>query len=247
MPHNIFLNMNIFLKWDSQYFDVCLAILVCAIGFIAFWFISIDSKIKAWFFNKYSGDRACQYYISFKRLVGMIFMGILPGILIMYFTNYSLAALGLRVGNLESSLFYLSIVAPPILVISFLMSKSKNHRSLYPQMRLEVWNKKTYCLNTIGWMGYLFMYEFLFRGILLMACYNTFGFWPALVINLSIYALAHVPKGMGETLASFPFGILVCCATLSTGSLVFAFGAHLVLALSMEYFSISYKEKIVSE
>ena len=243
--------MNQFIKtmdnlytWNSEHADVFLAIMSVTIGFISYWFLSLNPKIKVWFLKKYLNDRAYIIYVSFQRLIGVVFMGVIPGILLLSFTDYSLAELGLRTGNLKSSLFYIAVVSPILLGIGYLMSKNSNHRDIYPHMRLKLWSKKTQIINAIGWGAYLLVYEFMFRGILLMVCFNTFGFWPALAINLMFYSATHIAKGFGETLGAFTYGIVLCLVTLSTGSILFAFIAHLVLALGVDSFSLANKSEI---
>lgn len=85
---------------------------------------------------------------------------------------------------------------------------------------------------------YLFSYELMYRGLLLMVCYHSFGFWPAVAINLCFYSATHIAKGLNETIGTFPYGLLLCYVTISTGSIAVAFVTHLILALTNDYFSV---------
>ena len=79
-----------------------------------------------------------------------------------------------------------------------------------------------------------------YRGLLLVTCYHTFGFWPAVAVNLSFYSATHIAKGLSETVGTFPYGLILCFVTISTGSIAVAFVTHLILALSNDFFSIRY-------
>ena len=89
-------------------------------------------------------------------------------------------------------------------------------------------------LVAMGWMVYLTGYEFLFRGLMLTSCYNAFGYWPAIVINLALYSALHLPKGLKEATAAIPFGLLICYLTLESGSIFPAILIHSVQAISCE-------------
>jgi uncharacterized protein len=108
----------------------------------------------------------------------------------------------------------------------------------YPQLRIKIWTLKYSIISLSGWFLYLFGYEFFFRGILLYTCFRAFGFWPALIINIILYAIVHIDQGAGLSLGSIPMGILLCMITLLTGSFLFAFIIHFWMAMNNEIFSI---------
>ncbi len=77
-----------------------------------------------------------------------------------------------------------------------------------------------------------------------MVCNYSFGFWPAVAINLSFYSATHIAKGLSETIGTFPYGLLLCFVTISTGSIAVAFITHLILALTNDYFSVHHNSKM---
>ena len=64
------------------------------------------------------------------------------------------------------------------------------------------------------------------------------GVWPAIILNVAIYALVHVPKGIKEAVGAIPLGILLCIITLQTGSIIVALAVHIIMALGNEWFSL---------
>jgi membrane protease YdiL (CAAX protease family) len=91
---------------------------------------------------------------------------------------------------------------------------------------------------------YLLGYEIMFRGFLLFSCLNEMNILSAIAINISIYALIHIPKGFKEVAGSLPLGILLCLMTIYTGTIWAAFMTHGILALSNEWFSLKYHPEI---
>ena len=80
-------------------------------------------------------------------------------------------------------------------------------------------------------MCYLAGYEVMFRGYLLFPLAAMLGVWPAIGISTMLYTVMHFHKGMGETLACLPAGVLICWIALQTESVFLAWAGHVVVAL----------------
>jgi membrane protease YdiL (CAAX protease family) len=130
-----------------------------------------------------------------------------------------------------------------IIVICLITSRREHNLAHYPQIRAEDWSGGLLAVSALGWMVYLVGYEIMFRGFLLFACYDAFGYWPAILINIAVYAVAHIPKGRMETLGSIPVGCIFCMVTLWQGYFWFALFTHITMALSNEWFSLYYRKK----
>ena len=81
---------------------------------------------------------------------------------------------------------------------------------------------------------FLVSYEWFFRGCLLSVCISEWGLVPAIIINLSLYALIHSFNGKKEWLGSVPFGLVLCVFTIWTQSIWPAIFLHLLLSSSYE-------------
>lgn len=230
--------MNNFYDWKPEYMNAFVTILSVSIGFIIYWFLALSPVLKQMFFKRYQGSDAWVTYIAFQKMLGALFMGVIPGLILLGSSDYTLPELGVKIGNYSESLVYIAAMCSLILIINYFGAKNPLNQAMYPQIRITNWRKRTILINSIGWAIYLFAYEFMCRGLLLIVCYNSFGFWPAVAINLCFYSATHIPKGLGETIGTFPYGLLLCFATISTGSIAVAFITHLALALSNDYFSI---------
>ena len=88
------------------------------------------------------------------------------------------------------------------------------------------------------WFIYLLAYEWLFRGVFYFGSREVMEFIPALVLNTVVYAVVHLPKGLKETVASVPLGILLCILVERTGVFYGAAIIHFTQAASSSFFSL---------
>jgi len=230
--------MDNFYDWKPEHSIFFITIITVLVGFSTYWFLAMSEKIKALFFKTKNTEEAWVKYVVFQKLTGALFIGLIPGIILLSISNYSLDKLGLKLGNYPESIVYIIVIGIVFSIINYFASKNPLNLSNYPQMRLSKWTNGRISLNSLAWAIYLFAYEFMIRGALLMVCYDNFGFWPAVAINLLFYSATHIAKGLNETIGSFPYGFLLCYITISTGSIAVAFFTHLILALTNDYFSV---------
>lgn len=218
--------------------EFALAISWCAIGFAAYYFLShgntfagrIDGLVKG-FDNQ--GNK-----VVFQRLLGVLFLGMASGTIILLLPGSSLKDFGLGfVFNIPPP-WWAYLLVPLILGMGFLTSGSPGNLAMYPQIRLKNWTPRLLFISAISWVAFLIAYEFLFRGFLLHASLELMQTIPAFALNGALYALAHTYKGPGETYGSIPVGIILCYLTLVTGNIWSAVILHSIMALSNEWFSI---------
>lgn len=230
--------MNSLYEWSPAQYEPVVAVMLTAAGFSLYWFIAMSQVIKSRFFAKAPVEKAWMNYVVFQKLTGVLFLGVIPAIVIFTTTGYSASDLGLNLDGLEQSLWYGGIMSALILILNYFATNNPDRLKDFPQMRIVNWTYQRIVINALSWTAYLIAYEFLFRGILLFLCYSAFGFWPSVAINLALYATTHIPKGAGETFGTFPYGLLLCYVSISTGSILVAIATHLVMAISNDLFSI---------
>lgn len=236
--------MENFYDWKPEYTVPFVAIMSVSIGFAVYWFLSLSKKIERYVFNKYAGDEAWINFVVFQKLCGVLFMGLIPGIFVLLYSDHTLNSLGINLNNFTASLIYILIIGAIMLTANYFVAKNPFNLNMYPQMRIMKWSKKIVLINSLAWAAYLFSYEFMYRGILLITCVEAFGFWPAVAINLSFYSATHIAKGQTETVGTFPYGLVLCFITISTGSILVAFVTHLILALSNDYYAVHHNPEM---
>ena len=229
--------------WTTLDLKICLPILLTLVFFSIYWFTSKSKKIRERFYDKYDHDQASLKHIFFTKFFGFCSMGIFPTIIcLLYLPELTLADLGLTL-IYETSLFSLLwIFGLSILIVPLVYFSAKNPKNLlnYPQIRAKVWTKKIICINALGWFLYLFGYEFLFRGVLLIPLLEPLGMWPAITINIALYSATHIPKGLDETIGAIPLGFVLSLLTISSGTIWIAFIVHVVMAWTNTFTALKF-------
>jgi membrane protease YdiL (CAAX protease family) len=178
-------------------------------------------------------------------MLGMILFGIIPVSLSIFLFDKQFPDYGLSISFTIDTLYLTTGIGTLLVILNALAAKKSNNLKNYPQIQTKRWTKKLLLLSAIGWTGYIFSYELLFRGILLSESMAVFGVESAIAINILLYALVHIPKGFNETIGSILFGITLCIITIYTGTIWVAFFTHTLLALSNEWFSIYYNSEMM--
>ena len=236
-------NFKIDWTWTDLDLRISLPLLLTLAFFSIYWFTSKSEKIKKRFYDKYDHDQASFKHIFFTKYFGFISMGILPTIFCLVFLpELTLADLGLTFiyKTAQFSIFW--ILGLSILIIPLVYFSAKKPKNLvnYPQIRAKVWTKKMVFINALGWFLYLFGYEFLFRGILLIPLIEPLGMWPAIAINIALYSATHIPKGLDETVGAIPLGFVLCLLTISSGTIWIAFIVHVVMAWTNTFTALKF-------
>lgn len=185
-----------------------------------------------------TGKNTIRNFIIQKSL-GVLIYGILPAAAYILIFGGNLRDIGLRWVNSPIYFLILAIVIPIVAIIASKAAKNPEQLKVYPLMRIREWTGGYFFLSVAGWGAYIFSYEFLLRGLLLYLWLPS-GIWTAVIINITVYFLMHIAKGMREALSSVVFGIILCLLTIKSGSIIPAFLLHVSLSISTEWFSIKY-------
>ena len=204
-----------------------------------FYYISTSIKIQNYFIKRFGTNHNSAYRITFNRLFAILIYGIIPFFILFFDENNKLIEFGLNFKNSKIGGIWILILCSILVLINYLNRKNSDNIKLYPQIREKKWTIKLIIISALGWTLYIFAYEFMFRGFLLFSCFYAFGIWPAIIINIGIYSLTHVPKGMKEAIGAIPLGLVLCLLTLKSGSIFAAFIIHITMALSNEWFTLS--------
>lgn len=173
-----------------------------------------------------------------QRIAGLIILGIIPALIGLFVWQRSLSHYGINGNNLLATLFWVIALSLLIIPLCQVFSKNPSNTKVYPQIRIKEWSGAVIWINIISWGVYLFGYEFLFRGFLLITGIPILGILQAIAVSTLFYSLAHIPKGLKETIAAIPFGLILCFITIETQNIWAAFFAHLVLAISNDFVAL---------
>lgn len=215
--------------------NAAVTIALVSILFIIYHFISVSGRLKTT-----ESENQQVRSIVFLRLLGFVLFGFLPVIYLIFIEKINLSLIGIVIKPQLSTLWFtLGLGVLPILV-NFFAARKEDNLAMYPQIRKKEWSIALIVLSALSWCTYLLGYEMMFRGYFFFYCLNELGLTNAIIINTSIYALVHVPKGHKEAIGAIPLGIILCLITNYTGTIWAAFWIHCILALSNEWFSLKY-------
>ncbi len=224
--------------WEQDYFRPVVCISATLISFLFYHFITNSGNLYNKFHSKFGIIKAQEYWIHFRQITGFIFLGGIPFLTGLIILREKISAYGLSIAVGRDVLYYIVILSVIIISINYFASKSPFNQKKYPLIKTKIWSVKLLIISSLGWIIYLLAYEFLFRGFLLFTCIQSFGIWPAIIINIMVYSLAHIPQGLNEAAGAVPFGLILCFIAVLSGTIWPAFLLHVILAISNEWFSI---------
>ena len=230
--------MNPNITWNDADLGVVIALLSVGIGFSTFWFHISSPATRSFFFKHFGGDNRWIFFVAWQKCCGFILLGLLPLIATITFTDYSINTIAWRTFDIWETFKWLVPMIALILALTYFSTRSQESLDTYPQMRIKKWKPGPVMVNSTSWFLYLLGYEMLFRGVLFTPCVDRFGFWAAVSINLTLYAITHIPKGARETAGTFLYGLVACIATAVTGNIAVAVITHVAMALANDYFSV---------
>jgi membrane protease YdiL (CAAX protease family) len=228
----------------SAFQEALLFIFLSLLSYAFYFFISYSKKIKNKFIKKFGSKKTKIYWILFQRAVGVFLYGLIPVLAVLVFSQKKISFYGLSFLNFPESLYWTLAASAVIIPFSILNARNPSHQKKYPQIQTDEWNLGLVFLSASSWMIYLFVYELLLRGVLFFSCLRSFGLWPAVIINISVYAFFHLHKNFLEIMGSLLLGIVFCLITYQTGTIWTVFFAHAVLALSSEWASIYFNPEM---
>jgi len=227
-----------------KYFNSIFSLILVIVVFSAYYFLSNFQKIKSYLVKKIGEERGQIRFILYQRLLGIFFFGFIPLLFLLFKDETSLYANFLKIQFNFYSFLFVSGIGLIVILVNYFASRSADNLSVYPQIRTKTWSIDLLVLSALSWMAYLFAYEFLFRGVFLFSCIKEVGNFNAILLNIFVYALVHIPKGKKEAIGAIPLGIVLCLLTIHSGTMWIAFWIHCCLALSNEWFSIRYHPEI---
>ncbi len=221
--------------WHPEWLTVSLAVGLSGAGFLLYYLLVAEPGFRK--LPETGHKNEWIRWVLRQRLGGFVLLGLLPVIPLLLAGNATLADIGWAA---PAKFDFLAILVgiPVIVGFNYLVNRKGANAAVYPQIRLNHWTANLILFNGITWTAYLAAYETLFRGLLLLIPAGPFGTWPAILMNTTVYALAHIYKGRKEVAGAVPFGLLLCLLTLQSGTVWIPFILHLAMALSTEHFSL---------
>ncbi len=205
-----------------------------SIGYTTYHFLFHSQTFRKRFMDSFNPQTGEILRHIFYRFVQIIVLGVVPLVLLVLFTDRRPVDYGLTVRWNTSRAIVIALLSAAAVAIIVLNPGRKKLTAQYPQMRLRRWTVVHLAINGGTWALYLLAYELMFRGFMLQVLL-PYGVWIAVSVNVALYVLAHIPKGLSEAVGALPFGLLVCGLTIAYGTIWAAFWLHLALALANSF------------
>ena len=227
-----------FLDSITEHTIIITGLLIAISCFVSFLLLTGEFAKSKIFPSSFKDERHQMGWVIFQRMVGVLILGLIPLMVIITSFNQNPFEFGLTIPLPFKTLLYILPIGAILILVNSKMAPKPGNLEMYPQFRVKNWYINIFVANLITWAAYLYAYEFFFRGFLFFAFQPVLGTWLNITINTAAYSIAHLHKGKRETLASIPFGIVLCLITLDTQSIFASFMLHLILAVSNDIFSI---------
>jgi len=214
------------------------AVAVTLLSLVVHGLLRSSAGVRASFCRKCGEATGQARMVLFGRLSGVLLLGLVPAAAALA-VGQRLSDLGLNFGRPGRVFGYGAALAAVLVAVNVLAGKNAAHLAAYPEIRLARWTPGLLAASASGWAAYLVAYEFLFRGFFLFSLAAAAGLGWAVAADTAVYALAHLPKGVRETLGAIPLGGVLCLVSFDVGNIWPAVLAHLGLALSGEWLSLA--------
>ena len=228
------------LVWKSGDSQVVVPIATSVICFSLYWFVAYSDKLRDAVDNRMGPNHFLNFGAFYQKGLGFVCLGIIPMIIAVVFLPGSLSVYGISAFIWEPALVWLLVLGGVLLIIPYFSARKEEMLEFYPQIRVPEWSGSLLTINAIVWLLYLFAYEFLFRGFLLISVASVLGWWPAIAIATAVSTLTHMPKGSKETFGTIPLSVLLCFIVIQTGAIWPCVIIHAVLAISNDYWALNY-------
>ena len=229
---------------DPSLLSGAISILSSTIAYLLYLYTSTSEAFNKWLEKRFVSTSLKIRKVLYQRFFGALVYGIIPFLIILLVFQRPLSVYGFSTQHLMKSFLWWIPLAVVVVILSYFGARSEKNLKMYPQIRVSEWDRGLLTVSALSWTAYLVGYEFMFRGYLLFSCLESFGYWPAIVINICLYSLFHIHKGSREAIGSLFFGSLLCYFTLFLGSFWFAIFIHITMALSNEWFSLGFQPEM---
>ncbi|MEM8485639.1 MAG: CPBP family intramembrane glutamic endopeptidase [Bacteroidota bacterium] len=228
------------LVWKTSDAVFVITVGTATVCFCLYWFVAHSERLKAWVDARNGDGYFDQYGAVYQKLIGVLYLGGLPMLATLLLLPGTPENYGLGDANWTISLYWILLFGGAISFIPWYTARQKEMYSFYPQIRARDWSRRLLVVNALVWTLYMFAYEFLFRGFLLMGVASVYGWWPAIIVTTALSATTHLPKGGKETFGTIPLSIVLSLIVIQTGAIWACVAAHAILAISNDYWAVFY-------
>jgi len=218
-------------------------LIVASLGFVIWYSQSSSLRLPVRYQIMYDSNPPYIHRIFRRRLLAMIIYFFIPWI-VFHYCGYSLHevldGLGISFSWNGKVTQWVLIGIVVTFILGWMNAKKDAGLESYPEMRVRFWTRYIFTLSTLSWIGYIFAYELLYRGLLFHSFLQVFpnNLPLAITATTSLYVLTHYWKLNRVTTSSFVWGVLACWMVYKLESMWPVIIIHLFNCLWIEWWGI---------
>jgi len=224
------------LTFNPGHLEIIVISIAFTIFYLLFHFEVVDSLIR--YLVKASTRIKQVTSVFLHRGLGVVLLGILPGLCARLFLGKPFAAYGFSFSFPPVMLLFAAGLIILLFPILFLYTKSPEAVRNVPQARPEKWNARLWIMNVISVSSYLIAYELCLRGYILFSLQRSMGDWPAVTVMTALYTAIHLPQGRGEAAGSAVIGVIFGVFSLLSGSIFLPALIHIYIFLTTDILAV---------
>jgi uncharacterized protein len=168
----------------------------------------------------------------------LILLGVLPALMIKFVFHEPLSHYGVRLGNWQWGLKVFFILAPVMMILTFLSSRMGSFTAEYPLYNGAGASPSNFMFYSLLYVAFYLGWEFFFRGYMQFGLRNRLGDWNTILVQTLASCLLHIGKPDAEIYSSILGGIAWGMVVLRTQSLLPALLLHWLLGICLDAFII---------
>jgi membrane protease YdiL (CAAX protease family) len=170
-------------------------------------------------------------YLSSFALLGLISLAFVGLVF-----REPLSSYGLALGDWRFGLKALAVMAPMMVVLSALASRSPAFLAQYPLSRAVCASAPAFLVHAAGYLAYYVGFEIFFRGFVQFGLRERLGDWNAILVQTALSCLVHIGKPSGEVFGAIVGGLAFGIVAFRSRSLLYVIVAHWVLGVALDLF-----------
>lgn len=170
---------------------------------------------------------------SYWFVLDTILFLLVPLLIIKSIFNEDIKNYGLILGNQKIGWFFLGISILFFLPVIILVSNSETFVQFFPLMENAKNDILIFLIYEILFIGFIFSWEFIFRGFMLFGLEKRFGIY-SIFIQMIPFVILHNGKPFLETFAAIFGALFLGYLALRTKSIYYGFSIHAFILVSLD-------------
>lgn len=202
------------------------------------WYFASRQFFRANFLYDYFLDdvNAELYESLYWFLSDFVILLLIPIVIIKAVFKERLNTFGIQLGDYKTGFTGVLIFAVLFIPAAWFLTASEQFSSAHPYLGSAKYSWNIFVIYQLGFLIYMFAWEFIWRGYMLLGLEPKFGYY-SVFIQMLPFVILHNGKPFVETLASIAGAWILGVFVFRTRSVLYPALIHFTLMFSMDLFS----------